>query len=198
MFVRQLIGSQAGQIIDLPYHAATACLAGGTVAAVTDDEVKEAGLEPEDDFVSLPPDEIPAGFRIEEDTEGPGYNVFDASGFNLTTETAIPHRIAAREFIMNYLQLEKDGRPTKKASFGKVEQAEAQIPVVPTSQTTDVFGATDEDGDSDDEGEDIPEDWRDLHHTKQIALAKKFDSKVSTKGEAVAALEAEEAKRSGD
>lgn len=36
---------------------------------------------------------------------------------------------------------------------------------------------------------DIPADWRDLHHMKQIALAQKFDASVSNKAEAVAVLE---------
>lgn len=39
---------------------------------------------------------------------------------------------------------------------------------------------------------ELPADWRDQHHTKQIALAKQFDDGVTTKAEAVAVLEAAE------
>lgn len=38
MRVRQLVGLYAGEIIDLPYAAATACLAAGTAAPVSDTE----------------------------------------------------------------------------------------------------------------------------------------------------------------
>lgn len=38
----------------------------------------------------------------------------------------------------------------------------------------------------------IPADWRDLHHVKMIPLAKQFDENVSTKAQAIAALEAAE------
>lgn len=39
---------------------------------------------------------------------------------------------------------------------------------------------------------ELPADWRDQHHSKQIALAKQFDDSVSTKAEAVVVLEAAE------
>ncbi len=40
----------------------------------------------------------------------------------------------------------------------------------------------------------IPADWRDLHHLQIVKLAKTFDPEVKSKTEAVAVLEAEEAK----
>lgn len=40
----------------------------------------------------------------------------------------------------------------------------------------------------------IPADWRDLHHLQIVKLAKAFDPEVKSKTEAVAVLEAEEAK----
>jgi hypothetical protein len=45
---------------------------------------------------------------------------------------------------------------------------------------------------------EIPADWRDLHHAKQISLAQKLNpADISTKVEAVAAIEAELAARAG-
>ena len=38
---------------------------------------------------------------------------------------------------------------------------------------------------------DIPENWAELHHQKMITLAKEFDPDVTTKAEAIVALEAE-------
>lgn len=48
MLVRQLVGPLAGQIVDLPYHVATGCLAVGT-ACLPDETPKVRGMKP---FVS--------------------------------------------------------------------------------------------------------------------------------------------------
>lgn len=42
------------------------------------------------------------------------------------------------------------------------------------------------------EGVTIPSGWRDLHHTKLIALAKGFDPHVTNKSEAISVIEAAE------
>jgi hypothetical protein len=41
----------------------------------------------------------------------------------------------------------------------------------------------------------LPDDWRDMHHLKLLGLAKRIDPSVTNKAEAIAALEAYEAKR---
>lgn len=43
---------------------------------------------------------------------------------------------------------------------------------------------------------DIPNDWRDQHHMKLIAMAKALGAEASNKAEATAAIEAELARRS--
>jgi len=104
MFVRQLIGPQAGEIIDLPHHAAEACLAVGSAAPVTDEEIADAGLQSAPDFVPPKADELPPGYRLDL-AEGGGYNVFDAGGVNLTAEQDIPNLAAARSFAIDHAQI---------------------------------------------------------------------------------------------
>lgn len=98
MFVRQLIGREAGTIIELPYHAATASLGMGTCAAVTDDEIAEAGLTPARTYSAIRPDEMPQGYRAISG-EGGGFDVIDAGGVVVNQEF-IPNLPAARSFAL--------------------------------------------------------------------------------------------------
>lgn len=107
MFVRQLIGREAGSIIPLPYHAAQAALDMGTCAPVTDEEIAQAGLDPEPSIVLVKPDEMPEGYRVDV-AEGGGYNVIDAGGVNLTPDLEIPNLAAARSFAMEHAGLADD------------------------------------------------------------------------------------------
>lgn len=104
MFVRQLVGPQAGEIIEMPHHAGQACLAVGTAESVTDEEIAEAGLRPAAEFVPVKPDALPDGYRAEP-ADGGGYNVIDAGGVNLTPETDIPNLAAARSFALDHAGL---------------------------------------------------------------------------------------------
>ncbi|TPJ60829.1 Rho termination factor N-terminal domain-containing protein [Mesorhizobium sp. B2-6-1] len=98
MFVRQLIGREAGTIIELPYHAATASLGMGTCAEVTDDEIAEAGLTPAPTYSAIRPDEMPDGYRAVA-SEGGGFDVIDAGGVVVNQEF-IPNLPAARSFAL--------------------------------------------------------------------------------------------------
>lgn len=77
MFVRQLIGRQAGQIIEMPYHAAEACLAQGSAERVTDAEILAAGLTPE---APVPVAELsitlPDGFEAHARPDGLGFDLY--------------------------------------------------------------------------------------------------------------------------
>ncbi|MER8615977.1 hypothetical protein NKG99_03850 [Mesorhizobium sp. M1409] len=98
MFVRQLIGREAGTIIELPYHAATASLGMGTCAEVSDAEIAEAGLIPAPTYSAIRPDEMPAGYRAIP-SEGGGFDVIDAGGVTVNKEF-IPNLPAARSFAL--------------------------------------------------------------------------------------------------
>lgn len=98
MFVRQLIGREAGTIIELPYHAATASLAMGTCAEVSDAEIAEAGLTPAPTYSAIRPDEMPEGYRAIP-SEGGGFDVIDAGGVVVNPDF-IPNLPAARSFAL--------------------------------------------------------------------------------------------------
>ncbi|MBB4574394.1 hypothetical protein [Rhizobium lentis] len=102
MFVRQLIGREAGNIINMPYDAAQSCLAMGTVEAVTDEEIAAAGLEAPEPVVANRPDELPRGFRVEAITGG-GYDLFDPGGVNISLDVELPNMIAARELAWSVI-----------------------------------------------------------------------------------------------
>ncbi|MGV1867218.1 MULTISPECIES: hypothetical protein [unclassified Rhizobium] len=96
MYVRQLIGREAGNIILMPFSAATSCLAMGTVAAVTDEEIEAAGLAVEVFSANLP-DTLPRGFRVEALPDG-GFDLYDPGGVNISTEINLPNMVAARDY----------------------------------------------------------------------------------------------------
>ena len=152
MFVRQLIGRQAGVIVEMPYHAASSGLSMGTCASVTEDEIREAGLEPLAISREAEPEAPPPGYEIRPD-EVEGFNLFDPNGEQLNVEP-FPNMPAARG-----------------AAFA---HAEGNKP-------------------ASDEPLDLPEGWRDLHFSKIIALGRKLNAEVSTKAEAIAAIEVYEA-----
>ncbi|OWV67935.1 hypothetical protein ATY76_13495 [Rhizobium sp. R339] len=102
MFVRQLIGREAGNIINMPYDAAQSCLAMGTVEAVTDEEIAAAGLEAPEPVVANRPDELPRGFRVEA-IPGGGYDLFDPGGVNISKDVELPNMIAARELAWSVI-----------------------------------------------------------------------------------------------
>lgn len=102
MFVRQLIGREAGNIINMPYDAAQSCLAMGTVAAVTDEEIADAGLQAPEPVVANRPDELPRGFRVEVIPSG-GYDLFDPGGVNISKDVDLPNLIAARDLAWSVI-----------------------------------------------------------------------------------------------
>ncbi|NEI60917.1 hypothetical protein [Rhizobium leguminosarum] len=101
MFVRQLIGREAGTIINMPFTAAQSCLAMGTAGEVTDEEIAAAGLEPEPVVVNRP-DELPHGFRVET-IPGGGFDLYDPGGVNISKDVDLPNLIAARDLAWSIM-----------------------------------------------------------------------------------------------
>jgi hypothetical protein len=96
MFVRQLIGREAGTIQDQPFHAATSNLAAGTVERVTDAELAAAGLSAAPGPSDSAPEAFPNGYLGKAD-EVSGFNVFGPDGGQLN-EQPFPNLPAARSF----------------------------------------------------------------------------------------------------
>jgi hypothetical protein len=101
MFVRQLIGREAGNIITLPYVAATSSLAMGTCAPVTDEEIAEAGLLAVEEFRHPSPEEMPRGLRAVPSLGG-GFDVVDDGGVILNGG-CLPNLPAARSFATDLI-----------------------------------------------------------------------------------------------
>jgi hypothetical protein len=100
MFVRQLIGRQANQIVDMPYADAMANLNAGTAARVTDDEVREAGHQAEAANLEVPPEQLLSGYRIEPAIEG-GFDLYDPGGVKVS-EKPFHNHIEARAGAIAY------------------------------------------------------------------------------------------------
>lgn len=100
MFVRQLIGRQAGAIVDMPYADAKANLNAGTCAEATPEEIEAAGHEAQSGFVEVTPEALLAGYRIEPNIGG-GFDLFDPGGVKVSEEPFHNH-IAAREGAIAY------------------------------------------------------------------------------------------------
>ncbi|SER57821.1 hypothetical protein [Rhizobium sp. NFR03] len=101
MFVRQLIGREAGKIITLPYSAATSSIAMGTCVAATDEEIAEAGLLEVEVFRHPSPEEMPRGLQAIPSLGG-GFDVVDAGGVILN-EGFLPNLPAARSFAVDLI-----------------------------------------------------------------------------------------------
>jgi hypothetical protein len=144
MFVRQLIGREAGTIINLPFTAAQSCLAMGTVEAVTDEEIAAAGLEL-DPVVVNRPDELPHGFRVET-IPGGGFDLYDPGGVNISKEVDLPNLIAARDLAWSVLHPAEPAPDTTaleeltKADLLKIAEA-ANIELAGNAKKADIITA---------------------------------------------------------
>jgi hypothetical protein len=176
MFVRLLIGRDAGRIVEQPYHAATANLAAGTVEQVSHEEAAEAGLSPTPAHAGefAHPEALPRGYRVEpsidDDTPIGGFDVLDPGGVRVNQEPLRNHteaRSLAREHALS-------------ARFPETGDPEAQ------SLT-----------ESEDEVE-IPENWRDMNAADLKELASYFSDDVRNKSDAIEVIEAEVARRAGE
>ncbi|RUM06812.1 Rho termination factor N-terminal domain-containing protein [Rhizobium chutanense] len=148
MFVRQLIGREAGNIINMPYDAAQSCLAMGTVEAVTDEEIEAAGLEPAEPAVANRPDELPRGFRVEA-IAGGGYDLFDPGGVNVSKEVDLPNLVAARDLAWSILHPADQAAPdtsaleqlTKPELLIIAEGAEKKIEIASNAKKAEIIEA---------------------------------------------------------
>jgi hypothetical protein len=139
MFVRQLIGREAGTIINLPAHAAEASLLAGTVSTVTDEELAEAGLN-ETPAEPLPyPEQMPPGFRAEPSEDG-GFDVLDAGGVTLNTEF-IPNLPAARSFAHDYVAAQSTTAPAVDPEPNLDKLSRAELDALAASRNIDVSKA---------------------------------------------------------
>ena len=94
MYVRTLIGRNAGDIIDLPHHAATSGLSMGTCESVTDDEIVSAGFPSMKSNASAPAEAMPEGYSAAP-TELGGYLLSGPDG-KIISEQPFPNLSAAR------------------------------------------------------------------------------------------------------
>ena len=97
MFVRTLVGRNAGNIIEMPFHVGETAIMNGTAKEVSEEELEAAKLSVVKMATQEPIDSIPPGYNIEQDSLS-GYNVVDAGGVILTLDVLLPNMLAAREW----------------------------------------------------------------------------------------------------
>lgn len=94
MYVRTLVGRSAGDIIDLPVHAATSGMSMGTCAAVTDEEMAAVGITPVRGAAESVAEEFPDGYTATPHEAG-GYALTGPDGEPVSV-APIPNLAAAR------------------------------------------------------------------------------------------------------
>lgn len=112
MHVMLLVGRQAGTVVDLPYHAATAGYAAGTCRAVTDEEMQTAGISL-GRAVEVTPEGAPLGYRVEPNEEVGGYDAYAPDGTALNgppLRNAAAARSVAQEHFAHAKHLEEAAR----------------------------------------------------------------------------------------
>lgn len=85
MYVRQLVGSKAGTIIEMPYDVGKTAIKNGTASAVSTDDLSEAKIETPKGPIVDDNDMVPSGYRIEPDPVA-GFNVLDPGGVALNKQ----------------------------------------------------------------------------------------------------------------
>jgi hypothetical protein len=122
MFVRQLIGRNAGQIVEMPYHAGSSNITMGTCAAVTDAELSEAGIEIPAMNSESPPEAMPEGFIVK-DAEGGGFDILDGDG-EVLNQDHIPNLAAARSFAQAKFAERANESKSVKSALDPVPEGE--------------------------------------------------------------------------
>lgn len=105
MFVKQLIGRQAGMVIDMGFNEAMACIDNGTAQRATEDEITDAMTATTAPVASVRPEELIAGYRMEAADDGSGFHVFDPGGVRLTgkdDQPALRNHLEAQQFMRDY------------------------------------------------------------------------------------------------
>lgn len=178
MFVRQMIGRHAGEIVEMRADAAQACLSQGSAAAVTDEEMTAAGLAlpalPAPDTVPV----LPAGYEFHPRQDSLGFDVFRSpvergEGNAIISEplnVAPLHNLAAlRDYVAALVAAKHDG-----ANAAMKAQAEDAL----------IARALAERG--------VPENWRRMSAAdlKALAVSLGVDPAPGTKDEAWTAVAA--------
>jgi hypothetical protein len=170
MFVRTLIGRQAGQIIELPYHAGSQAIDFGTAETVTDAEAAAAGFVVAPTGADAPVEDFPAGYWSEP-IDG-GFDVFLVGGDKPLNDHLIPNLPAARSFAIEH-------------AAGKIK------PVAPVARGTREPKAGDV---------TIPDGWKEMKFNDGLSTlaAAVSTTPIKSKADAFAAIEQELAWRAED
>ncbi len=118
MFVKQLIGRQAGFVIDMPFAEAKACIDNGTAERATEDDITAALEQSTAPNVDVTPEQLMAGYRTESAESG-GFDVFDAGGVKISQDP-LHNQIAARDFVLQHSRRVR-GLPEADLFAGKGE-----------------------------------------------------------------------------
>lgn len=94
MWVRQLIGRQAGTIVEMPFADAQLAKANDTAADVTAEEIAEAGHQVQAQATEAPAEKMIEGYRVESSLRGGGFDVFDAGGVRINDDPLHNHIVA--------------------------------------------------------------------------------------------------------
>lgn len=140
MFVRLLIGRQAGGIVDLPFHAATASIDSGTAVAATGEEIAAAGFEVPARAAAIP-ESLPPGYVAVPHEAGSGFTLKAPDG-TVLNEAPIANLVAARGMACNHANgLAVSAQATTDMSSLTV----AELKVLAAGEKIDLTGATKKD-----------------------------------------------------
>lgn len=95
MYVKQGIGRDAGQVVDMPFEQAQALLANGTATKPTEEEVLAAQEAQVARGPDIHPDQLLVGWRTEPAESG-GFDLYDPGGVKVNGEP-FHNQIAARD-----------------------------------------------------------------------------------------------------
>lgn len=169
MWVRVKIGAMNGKIVEMPYEVAQANLPLGIVESVTPEEVRAAGLAPEE-VIEVDPEKLIAGYQIRPAESGVGYEVLDAGGVMLhPVEKPFHNLLAAREFTANHSAASKHVKVAETVEFPKKP-----------AETVELV--------------DIPRNWEDAHAQTKKKLARQIsgeDPRSLPEAEAIISAEVE-------
>lgn len=201
MFMRQKIGAQAGQIIEVPAHVAEACFAQGTAERLTPEEAEAAGEPTIEEARPEGVEEFLPGYSAERREDLLGWDVKWAGQDEPISAGPVHNLAAARDLARAH----HAGRQPPKgqaapsvpnpdrlaAALGGTKPAEADNADPGTTATPAPAGNPDV---------PIPDGWADLkaEEMKALAVALGADPAPATKAEAATFIEAVAALRAAN
>jgi hypothetical protein len=184
MWVKQLIGNRAGELVEMPHAEGRLAIDNGTAAAPSEEELVRANSATETLPVERSVDQVTAGYTISPHADG-GFIVLDPGGVPLFTDQAPFHNhLQAKEAVAEYARGTVGLPPLERGEDGN--PIDPALKVKPVGQGPDA--ATPANGGEPAGGEPVDYETNTVAQLKELAERRKVTVKGAKKDDFIDAL----------